>query len=382
VSEDDGKGPDMKKGSLQDTLYKEIVDDYLKKLEILKGESAANNLKEITTTNISLAETYFSLNDFEKALYHYNQSALCEETLDMWEDRVKIFEKMGEIYTLISKWPEALKCFRTAREIAEQNKDDTEHWTIKMSEIYHGMGRVHWRLGNYDKAEHYIKRGISLSKGMDINTSNNYVELANLMVERGQMEQGANYYNTALDILKDIGDLYYQSRIFNNLSDMYLQNGEYEKCLEYVELCIENSIKTQNRRLLGYGYVNGAEALGRLNRIEEALDHASKGEEIFSELKEPYCLGFLNHVYGIIYRVDSKIPEAKEKMQKAIDYYTEADIPYYIAKAHLDLALLEQMDDNTKNAMEQASKALDIFTNLKAEKMMEEAGEFLKSLQG
>jgi tetratricopeptide (TPR) repeat protein len=214
-----------------------------------------------------------------------------------------------------------------------------------------------------------------------VNTSNNYVELANLMVERGQMEKGVEYYNKALDILEEIGDLYYQSRIFNNLSDLYLQNGDYEKSLEYVELCIDNSLKTQNRRLLGFGYVNGAEALGRLNRIDEALEYAEKGEEIFEELEDPYSLGFMNHVYGIIYRMDGKIEEAKEKIVKAIDNYTEADIPYYIAKARLDLALLEKMDGNVKTAMEEASKALEIWTNIKAEKMMQEAEGFLASLQ-
>ena len=307
---------------------------------------------------------------------------MCEETLDVWEDRIKIFEKMGEIYTLISKWPDAIKCFKNAREIAEQNKDDTEHWAKKMSEIFHGMGRVYWRLGTYDKAEHYLKKGISLSKGKDVNTSNNYVELANLMVERGQMDKGVEYYNKALDILQEIGDLYYQSRIFNNLSDLYLQNGDYERCLEYVDLCIDNSIKTQNRRLLGYGYVNGAEALGRLNRIEEALDYAEKGEEIFLELQEPYSLGFLNHVYGIIYRMDNRVEEAKERIVKAIEHYTEADIPYYIAKARLDLAFVVKMEGDNKRALEEATKALEIWSNIKAEKMMKEAEDFLKSLQG
>jgi len=375
-------GERHKQESLQDILYKEIINDYKAKLEKLQGQSSINNLKEITETNIALAETYLSMNDLPLSLYHFNQAALCEETLDKWEDRIKIFEKLGEIYTMQSKWENALNCFRTAKEIAEQNKDESEQWARKMATIYHGLGKVYWRSCNYDKAEHFVKKGIKLVKGKDLSLSDNYVELANLMNERGQSDEALKHYKTALKILEEIGDIYHQSRIFNNISDLYLQTGEYKKSLEYVDKCIENSKMTQNKRLLGFGYLNGAEDLAWLNKPKEGFEYIKKAEEIFCEMPEPYNLGNLAFIYGILYKVDDQPDKAREYMQHALSHYTEADIPYYIAKSKYEMAALEFEQGNKKLAQQLATEALDIWSNIKAEAMVKTAEKFLRKIKG
>lgn len=369
------------KDSLQDMLYKEIIDDYKDKLNSLKGASATDNLKEITETNVALAETYFSVNDMQSALYHYNQAAICEETLDDWVERVKIFEKMGEIYTLTSKWDNAIKCFRSAKEIAEQNQDESDKWARKINEIYHGLGRVYWRKGSYEKAEHFIMKGINISTERDLTMSNNYVELANMVGEQGQVEKAVEFYNIALEILLEIGDLYHQSRIFNNLADVYLQDGQLDLAMEYVEKCIENSKVTQNKRLLGYGYVNGAETLARQKKLEKALEYTKKGEEIFMEMEEPYSLGFVAQVYAIIFREQKDYERSKEKLEAATGYYVQAGIPYYEAKATFELAIVEDLMGNTTKAMKLASQALEIWTNLKAEERIKEVEEFLEKIR-
>ncbi len=365
---------------LQDALYTELIEHYKQQLEQLKKDTESDNMADIAKLNISLAETYATIGEWNEAVYHFTQAELFEENLTDWKERVNLYEKMGEIFTQQNKWNKAIRSFRSAREIAESNNDDSDDWRLKMSEIYHGMGRVYWRKGTYKKAMHFLERSISTHGGKNVTTSSTYVELGNLMTELGKPDKAAENYQQALEILEEIGDQYHKTRIFNNLSDLYLKNEEWDTALDYVTKCIESAKATQNKVLLGYGYNNGAEVYARTDQSKEAEEYAALAEEIFLELDAIYPMANVHFVRGIIATVEGEWDRGTEKFEEAIRLYEEADIPFYHALALYEMSILLHKKGDDEMAAEKVQEALNIWQELGADAMAQVAEKFLAEL--
>ena len=131
---------------------------------------------------------------------------------------------------------------------------------------------------------------------------------------------------------------------------------------------------------MGFGYLNGAEALGHQNRNEKALEYTEKGKEIFIKLGSRYPMAGVYSLYGLIYRNQGKYDEAIESVDKCIALYEELKMPFYAADGFFNKSKIEYQREDFEKAEEYAEKARDIWLDLNADKKVKEVDKFLEKV--
>jgi tetratricopeptide (TPR) repeat protein len=123
----------------------------------------------------------------------------------------RLLSLLGQAYSNMRSWSEALRAFRSAYDI---NPDDPE--------LLHNLGLTVFRIGHADESIHYFKRAISLRP----NYQNAYNSLGIALDATGRVDEAISVYKKAISINPSLPITY------NNLGNSYLSLGEIELARE------------------------------------------------------------------------------------------------------------------------------------------------------
>jgi len=178
---------------------------------------------------------------------------------------------------------------------------------------------VYYNLGQYEKALSYyeealkIRREIGDVKGEGGCLNNIGIVYRNL----GQYEKALSYYEDSLEIFREIGDVKGEGTVLNNIGIVYRNLGRYEQALSYNEEALKISreigdVEGEGRTLNSIGAV-----YDYLGQYEKALSCYEESLEINREIgnvaREGGCL---NNI-GVVYR-------NLGQYEKALSYYEDS----------------------------------------------------------
>ena len=129
---------------------------------------------------------------------------------------------LGSIYFEQGHYAPAMKSFIRALDIRTAMED-----SVSISKTLNNMGRIHERLGNYDKAIDLYHQSLQLKGERDltgqVNTLNN---LGISYLAKGDHEAALDCFRTALGLAEDLDYLFGQSYSLNNLANAYTAIGD------------------------------------------------------------------------------------------------------------------------------------------------------------
>ena len=129
---------------------------------------------------------------------------------------------LGSIYFEQGHYAPAMKSFIRALDIRTAMED-----SVSISKTLNNMGRIHERLGNYDKAIDLYHQSLQLKGERDltgqVNTLNN---LGISYLAKGDHEAALDCFRTALGLAEDLDYLFGQSFSLNNLANAYTAIGD------------------------------------------------------------------------------------------------------------------------------------------------------------
>ena len=294
---------------------------------------------------------------------------------------VKFLLKKAQLFVTRARWNEARDYFDIAAEIVNRHENESVEWKKFAQEIYLGIGKMSWRLGDYELAEDFIVRAISYSEQDDLKVGKGYIELGNIKGEKGDMEASIENYRKAIGVLEKIGEKDELTRALNNISDSYYKMDNFEKSVEYADKCIALAKEIGNQRYLGFGYMTGGEALIKMGEVEKSKEYFQNSQDIFWDTDDAYVHGCLFTLLGMIDTEVDSYKEAREAFEKARDYLEQTDIRYYLARVYHEYGTLEEKQGHYSDAKDLYEKSLDILTHDKCLQEAQEVQQHLKKMK-
>jgi signal transduction histidine kinase/predicted negative regulator of RcsB-dependent stress response len=306
---------------------------------------------------LSIYEEYWKISDNDNAMRYAESALLLANTLDYKKGIAKSYARIGFIYALQAKYPEALENFLSALKTFQEIGDKKG-----MAWCYHSFGSTYREQGNLPEAlKNYFTalktyEEIGDKKGM----ANSYFDIASVYYYQSNYPKALENNYAALKMYKETGDKYQTSVCYLHIGNINQAQGNYPEALEnYLA-----SLKIFEEVVDKHGIALAYSGLGNINYYqgneEEALENYFAALKIYEELvlkrdiaKEYLCI-------GEIYADQGKYAEALEKSFAALVIFEEIgeklDIPY----SYKSIGNIYQKQGNDEEALKNYLTALKI----------------------
>lgn len=198
----------------------------------------------------------------------YSKSGMVEEAISAFQKAIEInnrypdaYNNLGNAYTLAGKLPEAVKAYREAvsskpdyasafnnlgnayRSLNKYDEAaaaferalqlDFDYHDLKRADIFNSLGLVYYDLKRVDSAIDAFKQAINLDTGL-VKT---YYNLGVALFGQGKNDEARDWYEKALKLKPDYGDVH------NNLAIIYYLEKEYTKAVNHCDRALEMGAK-------------------------------------------------------------------------------------------------------------------------------------------
>jgi len=343
-------------------------DNYAHSLAIEFYEIALkyeDDIEQIFNINLALADIYISIGDYRKAL---EQLRVC---LRIDPHAYRVYEKFGSIYEKMGEYKRSLKHYEKGMNItqgtatgyifrsaiawlytrmgnyrrAKKECEDMLRTKRKMSsqnlgDIYVILGVVFLRLGRFNRAEHYFRRGLRIRRsiGDKKNIAACYVDLGLNYQGKFNIRGSEKFFNKALSIYQEVG---YQEGILITLNNLGVMYASYDlpKAEAY---CLEALSKAKligAKRTIVLLYNNlGMISYNRLMN-EQALDNFRRALRIAKEINFYEGTIFASISLSELHRDKGNIKRGKGYLKTALQIAKEINVKFL----NID-CLMEEME--------------------------------------
>jgi len=326
-----------------DIYFDGLGDDIYSTFNFTDEHSISHNLlKKIWDKYFFIAEMYNKNNEYEKALYYYNQTIEMKHRVGLddmptEEDNITLYYKISTIHLKLNNYTEALKYCNKALRIFDFNiilankqkkkdgdgNNDTEQNKInnEIAGLYNIIGEIYYKQNEYKKALEYFAKAIEIYKKLphkdestsedDINVCDCYAVSATYS-NIGKIYKNINDYESALKN-------YHNAIKFSLIDDKEESQVLYELIEEIVEL-LKNDVdgKYQNFDTVMI-YADECIICLKINKLEKTFDVNITINSV-NELEIAEAYDFIGNIY-------TKIKEqnkANEFYDKALKSYNKA----------------------------------------------------------
>jgi len=283
--------------------YKAKIELQLSKayerLDIAKGREYAINALLSDNDSIKseaynqIGRSFFFVNELDSAKRYFQNSISLLESIDLKDKVANVRISLGSVELRNGSYEAAVGTFIESLTFFEAQKD-----SINMAKCYSNISSAFGELGEHERAIEYGQKALALIRAKDLKQFE-IVTLPNLAshyLKTGDTIAAETNYLAAEQLAMQLNDLFSQSRIYNNLGNMYLESDP-AKAQSYLKRAL--SIREKSKRLDGIGtlYNNLGYILLKRQNFQEALPMFKKASEISEGTERITVLNNLAETY-------------------------------------------------------------------------------------
>ena len=231
----------------------------------------------------------------------------------------------GDIERFIGQLSSAKEKIEKAKDIFENLSDSYEFGLLLAIRM---LSTVHYNLGEYKTAKKYCKMALNL-----ISDKKTYVviylrllnNLAVISQDQGQMLKSLEIFDEAFTLANVEQKFRTATILANNLADITIKLGEYKKAKKYLAIGLENVKKLDFKELMCYLYDNSSNLYSYQGNFEEA----EKNFDLAMELSKKYARFLHPSILAskaMHYRRKGNYAEAINLFDKSIASFCENNI--------------------------------------------------------
>ncbi|MFC2087800.1 tetratricopeptide repeat protein, partial [Bacteroidota bacterium] len=187
-----------------------------------------NNTEIICKSYEALGRVYRKINEYQKAILVLDSAIIHNEKLNSIDRYANIYNQIGLIYYLITDYKQAVSNYNESIKYYEET-GDKEGEAI----VFNNLGNVYTNWGDFEKAIEYFQKALVLFENLNhkegvANCYSNIALCYENLIEESLLEENLknyknalNYHRQALDIRKELGDIYSISISYENLGNVY-----------------------------------------------------------------------------------------------------------------------------------------------------------------
>lgn len=261
-------------------------------------------------------------------------------------ERIKAHDTIfGDLYHLygirdlmLNKFDSGIIYFKKA---AEYNKN----YPDKQVRSFCNIAICYRNLGQLDKSIKQLNEILKSGKQTEKTLAIVYGELASNYMQKFENQKAINSLLKAIDILKEMKDDSEVYPIKQKLANIYMLQGNYEFAIDLYDECITGFKKRGDNKNLSYTYLNKAESLIQLDKLDEAKENLNLSIKWLKEYQDIAVLGVAYSKIGHIEAREGNEAEALGSYEYAMENLNASNSPYII---RVGLEYINHLNRNKK----------------------------------
>lgn len=223
------------------------------------------------------------------------------------------------------------------------------------------LGYIYNSKGDNSKALEYYNSSVQVKKelGDDKGVARAYNNIGSIYHEQGVHAKAIEYYTRALDILKKLDSQREWAGALNNIAIIYRYQGEYESALKYYKESLQIKQKEGDSVAIAIAYLNIGTLYNEWKQYDKAREYTLKCYSISEKAKNKRYIALAYVNLGAIYHSEEKLEDALEYYLKGYAIQEEigdgkmlAETAGYIGKVYRDMNNLAKAQYYSEKALQ------------------------------
>jgi len=244
---------------------------------------------EDDTAYNALGNHYFSKGRYEDAIKQYEKAASKKE-LSVY------YSNAGDAYRRLRKWSESIQFYQKA--LAITPNDDIAN---------NSLGLVYFEQGKYEEAKKYYLEAIGRNPEPVY-----FVNMGLALVMQNKLDEGIQYYENALMINSENASAHAELA-WAKLSKYYAEGSKEKMLLEEALTHYKESLRIDPNQLGYFHYCGLGEVYSQNRDWDKAIEYYEKSIELGPNHSRAY------NGIGNVYFAKGEYPKAREYYQKALE---------------------------------------------------------------
>ncbi|MFT4060967.1 MAG: ATP-binding protein [Edaphocola sp.] len=292
-------------------IYRNLgdLDSALRDFEgaLLINEALGNEMN-LTINLLNISNLYYDLGDYDTALEY---ALKCRPIFEKANDKsrlVSIYNTLGDIYFKKNYFEDALEYF-------QKNRALTEEATQGRSLADSGIGKVYYKLHDFDKAKEHLEKALSQARELENPEAEIVAQfyIGRLYLDKGELNKALSYLEHAYELAKDSLRRHDLMSIHESLSDLYDRMGNIPQAYAHLK-----SFEKLKEEIFQQATLNKLRNLQIKNQIEVAKKEKEVAERT-AALKQQFMANMsheirtpMNAIVGITRLLQEKSPTAEQ----------------------------------------------------------------------
>ncbi|CAF1387305.1 unnamed protein product [Rotaria sp. Silwood1] len=230
------------------------------------------------------------------------------------------------------------------------------------------FGLLLWKMGKYDLAEKYLRRGIAEFSASDPNLGSAFLNLGLVYSDKGNYSESLHWYNEALLAYTQIDKPNHVAigNLYNNIGEAYRQKEDYVEAMNSYNtaLFIFKEAQDEHHPTMGLLYNNIGVIHHKQRNYSEALHFYERSRAISQELLHAYhsniALAYNN--IGAVHSDLGNVDIALEYYERALSIYSKSLPPSHpsLALTYYNIGRVYEVKRDFSQAWQYYQKALEI----------------------
>jgi tetratricopeptide (TPR) repeat protein len=307
-----------------------------------------------------------------QALHYYNKLLQHLRNNQEEVEEFKVLLKKGKVLELIGEWEECLKIYNKALAIAQEQSDKLllgrsnnalGHLLLLqgaykdarlylelaarffedirdqygISKVYGDLGNLYFRQGEYEEAKSNFIRSIQLHRKLPESSATNQSQIvANLgltFMNQGQYEEGIQWLEQELVYAEQTGNKQAMASLYTNLGIICFEKGDYDKAKQCYEKGLPLAEELGNKQLTSIAMGCLGSVYEKQGNYEKAMTNFQRDLELAEELGDRQGTAIALSLLGELYSVIGRFDEAVEKLHRTLSISESLGYQKGIAKA-------------------------------------------------
>ena len=297
------------------SFWKMAEGDHLKEaIEALSLFEKVNDPLGISRAHAVCASMYDQYGQYEKAMHHAQHAVKSSRQVNDKDNKADCYTVLGQIYSRTHDYSQAIKALRIGLETRKQLKDEKA-----VASSLNLIGRNLVLSKKYDEAEAYYNESLLLRENIgDVSGIPwNYLGLASLFSEKGELGKSLDFYNKAIKS-NQVKEKRFELLCLMGIGRIYLGKSNTTEAISYLNNALAISEELKIIALTSEVHQLLSEAFEKNADFSKALHHYKCFNDLQQEILSSEKVNMLKH-QQIAFSVESAEKEAEIHRLKNIE---------------------------------------------------------------
>ncbi|MEH2371174.1 tetratricopeptide repeat protein [Nostoc sp.] len=232
----------------------------------------------------------------------------------------------------------------------------------KIAVAYHQLGNVAQKQRQFDVAVDYYNKALKIYEdaGDLYSAADEYHQLGMVAEEQRQFDVAVDYYNKALKIKEDAGDLYSAAKKYHHLGIVAEKQRQFDVAVDYYNKALKIYEDAGDLYSAADDYHHLGIVAEEQQQFDVAVDYYNKALKIKEDAGDFYSAAREYHQLGNVAQKQRQFDVAVDYYNKALKIYEDAGDLYSAADEYHQLGMVAEEQRQFDVAVDYYNKALKI----------------------